>query len=217
MAQISTYATLKAAIANALGRDVNDSTDILVSNLDLMIQLAEKKFERRLKLKQLMRRATTALNEEDERLPSNLARIININYKSTGGEWKALQYVTPRQYRAQFAYAGSPPDVYTTIGHEILVAPYASEDTDEGSSPTLEVIYWSKPVPLSDTNTTNEVLEDYPEIYLYGALVQSALWIQSDMLQVWMGMLEQAINEANDETEDTVHEGVQMTPSDAAP
>jgi hypothetical protein len=30
--------------------------------------------------------------------------------------------------------------------------------------------YWAKPTPLSDANTTNTVLTNFPTIYLYGAL-----------------------------------------------
>jgi hypothetical protein len=164
-----------------------------------------------------MRRANAALNEEAERLPDNLARIISVAYQGVGGEWRSLQFKTPSEYRRMFSVSGGSPYVYTIIGHEILFGPYASSVSDETTSPRVEVVYWATPVPLSDVETTNEVLVEYPEIYLFGALTFASHFIVSDQAPIWQAALAEAVFEANEQTDETIQEGVQASPSDIAP
>lgn len=47
-------------------------------------------------------------------------------------------------------------------------------DRTPDSAYTVEMQYWARPTALSDSNTTNTVLTNFPTIYLYGCLW--ALW-----------------------------------------
>lgn len=214
---ITTRTELKDALATWFGRDTNDATDPIVANADTFISLAETRFSHRLRVAQLMRRAIAKLNEAVEFLPFNLVAIHTISYQSTAGAWHPLQYVTPRQLRAGYSTAGSPPYVYTLVGHEILFGPFVETAQDELTSPCFEVIYWSKPVALSASQQTNEILEHYPEIYLYGAAVEAARYLVSDQLPDFQQALSEAIAVANDRAETEVIEGMQLTPGDWAP
>jgi hypothetical protein len=51
---------------------------------------------------------------------------------------------------------------------------------------------------LSDTASTNALLTKYPDIYLYGTLLQSAPWIRDQaMLQTWEVFYARAVKEIN--------------------
>jgi hypothetical protein len=52
---------------------------------------------------------------------------------------------------------------------------------------------------LSDSNTTNTILTNYPDLYLYGALAESAPFImQDDRLKTWAGLYKEALKNANE-------------------
>ena len=49
-------------------------------------------------------------------------------------------------------------------------------DRTADSAYTLEMSYFSRLVPLTSANTSNDTLTDYPDLYLWGCLTQLALW-----------------------------------------
>ena len=87
-----------------------------------------------------------------------------------------LEYVTGEslnQLKATSSAVGRPTH-YTNIGTEIQVFP--SPD----SSYTAELVYFRNVPKLSNTNTTNWLLELAPDLYLYGTLLQSAPYLRDD-------------------------------------
>ncbi len=49
-----------------------------------------------------------------------------------------------------------------------------------------ELFYYAKLTPLDGTNTTNSLLTDAPDAYLYGALAASAPFLLNDeRVQLW--------------------------------
>jgi hypothetical protein len=53
-------------------------------------------------------------------------------------------------------------------------------------------------VALSASTPTNYVLTNYPDIYLYGGLVQAALWMKDpEMLKTFEAAYQQAVNSTN--------------------
>lgn len=52
----------------------------------------------------------------------------------------------------------------------------------------FQAVYYAKPPPLSDSNTSNWVSENNPELYLWAALLEACLFLKDDMrAQVWEG------------------------------
>ena len=52
---------------------------------------------------------------------------------------------------------------------------------------------------LSDSNTTNTILTNYPELYLYGALAESAPFImQDERINTWGTLYKEALKNANE-------------------
>lgn len=59
---------------------------------------------------------------------------------------------------------------------------------------TMKLVYSAQVDPLSDSNTTNALLDLAPDIYLYGALVEAEPYLQEDQrVQLWKALLEEAI------------------------
>jgi len=55
---------------------------------------------------------------------------------------------------------------------------------------------------LSDSTTTNWLLEYYPDAYLYGSLVHSAPYLKEDArLQTWAALYQSAVDAINNESE----------------
>jgi hypothetical protein len=63
---------------------------------------------------------------------------------------------------------------------------------------TVEMVYYSKIVPLDNINTSNWLLTYFPDAYLYGTLMHSAPYLGEDArMQVWSALYEKAIDGIN--------------------
>jgi len=88
------------------------------------------------------------------------------------------------------------PHYYAITAGEIEVYP-----TPDGTY-DAELYYYSRITALSDSNTSNWVLEYFPDCYLYGALVHSSPYLKEDArTQVWASLYQNALNAINMESE----------------
>lgn len=172
---LSTYSGLKAAIADYLNRD--DMTSVIPG----FIALAEAKFNRKLRARQMIKRATATVDTQFFAYPADWLEakefILNTNPITY------LKFVTDAQaneLRATTIVAPGKPAYYTIIGSQIEVI--GTPDTTY----TGELTYYAKIPALSDTNTSNWLLAYAPDLYLYGALIESAPYLKDDeRLAVW--------------------------------
>ena len=64
----------------------------------------------------------------------------------------------------------------------------------QSGSVTGELTYYAKIPALSDANTSNWLLDVAPDIYLYGALMEAAPYLDDqEKLATWGGLLEQSM------------------------
>ena len=85
------------------------------------------------------------------------------------------------------------PTYFTIVGSNILlgIAP--------DSATTLQINYYKTISALSDDNTTNTILTNYPELYLYGSLAESAPFImQDERINTWATLYKEALKNANE-------------------
>lgn len=83
---------------------------------------------------------------------------------------RPLSLVAPWYRDAEMPYRMAGDPTYFTIdGGTITILPLTSSN--------VEISYYAKIPPLSDTNTSNWLLAAYPNIYLYGACRQAAIFI----------------------------------------
>ena len=181
---ITTYSELQSAIADWLLR--TDLTSVIPS----FIALAEAKFNRRIRDYRMVSRATLTIDAEYEDVPTDWLE--NIRFQLETSPITTLEYVTPDQAAEEKKLAGSGnarPQFFSMIGNQFQIIP--SPDTSYSGTLT----YYAKIPALSDSNTTNWLLTNSPDVYLYGALLEAAPYLDDDSkLQVWGSLLEQSLN-----------------------
>lgn len=179
---IGTYAELQSAVADWLLRD--DLTAVIPS----FIALAEAKFNRRIRDYRMVKRATVTIDAEYEDVPADWLQTVRYQINST--PIKTLEYVTPDQAaeeKTRFS-GGGRPLFFTVIGTQFQHVP-----APDGSA-TGELTYYGKIPALSISQPTNWLLSAAPDVYLYGALMEAAPYLDdTEKLQTWQGMLEAAM------------------------
>jgi len=192
---ISTYAELKAAIADFLNRD--DLTSVIPT----FISLAEAQITRDLRHWRQQRRVTTTVDEQYENLPTDFVEMVSLR--------------TDDDYTLEFASRGEimrrKLDLGGTSGRPIVFTLNAGQiefvPTPDASY-TLEMVYYARIPALSDTDTFNWLLTNYPDVYLYGALLHAAPYLADDVrLAVWSQLYGTAIQQANNDSRKGLYSG----------
>ena len=187
---LSTYAELQASIAGFLNRD--DMADTIPD----LITLAEAQMQRKVKHWRSEKRCEADITERYVTLPDDFRQPIRLYV--TGAN-RALDLITSAQMQdkrySNADQAGTPCNYCLTAGEiELFPTP---------SSGTLSMTYRAAIPALSDTNTSNWVLEQAPDAYLYGALLQSAPYLQADeRLPTWTALYGEAIDGLNEASQD---------------
>ncbi len=198
---ISNYSELKSAIADWL-----DRTD-LTDSIPNFIALTEARHKRDFKLRRLETRVTanTVADQEYYSLPDNYIAMRNIQLNTDPKT--SLEYLTPEQMDR--VYAGSikgKPKAYSIMVNDIQLRPTPD------SVYQIELLYYKHVNPLSDSNATNEILDNHPDIYLYGALVEAEPYLQNDKrIQTWASFYDRAKKDIIDSNERDRHSGVALT------
>jgi hypothetical protein len=184
MATITTYATLVSAVTEYLARD-QDAT--LIARIPTFIQLAEAKFNRELFVRQMEARSTTLADTSSTEpefisLPTDFQSMRRIRLSSVSGK-PHLDFKSGTQldeFRTSRGNAAGQPQFFTILGSEMELAPTPDANY------TIEMVYRQSIPALSDANTTNWLLTLAPDLYLYGALLESAPYIKEDArIQTW--------------------------------
>ena len=183
MTQISDYASLQEAVTEYLARD-HDAT--LIARIPTFIQLTEAKFNRQLFVRQMEQRATAVVDlgsSEPEfiPLPSDFQSMRRVRLSSVAGK-PSLEFKSGTQmdeYRFASSDIAARPRYFTVFGNEIELAPTPD------AAYTIEMVYRQNVQALA-LNGSNWLLTMAPDLYLYGALLESAPYIKEDArIQTW--------------------------------
>ena len=186
---LDTYANLKTEIANYLNR-----TD-LTSYLDTFIDLAESRMARDLRVREMESvdtSITTVAGTQSYDLPTGYLEMRYVTWQSN--PYTFLAYMTPPDFfRVYNAGEGSgSPSYYTIVGSKI----YLGKQPDAAN--VLELGFFKRPTALSSSNTTNDILTYFPDLYLYASLAESEPFLMNDeRLPVWAGLYKEGVNSAN--------------------
>lgn len=182
------YTQLQAEIQSFLW----DRTDV-VAKIPTFITLAEAEMKRLLKTQQAVVSRPMALSAGNGvgGLPgaSRKIRSVVLNEISGNGTFE-LDYATPEAMAGYNFVNPARPRFYTIEGDRLRILPLPDQ------AYTGTVHYRSVFDPLADTNTTNWVLEQHPDIYLSGALKYAKMWL-IDQDQDWGSVFYGAIDQAN--------------------
>ena len=200
---IDSYATLQTAVTNWLDRDD------LSSRIPEFISLGEARIARRLRVRGVEARDTSITLDGSEyyTLPTDFieARRIKVNSSPV----RVLEYKTPTQLSEMFPNGptGDASD-YTIIGEEIQIMP------NQSGSSVLEITYFKRLPALSDSNTTNWLTANAPDLLLYGSLIEAESYLVNDpRIALWKGAFDESMNEWNRQEERARHSGHSLASS----
>lgn len=169
---LATYADLENSIANWLHRaDLN-------SVIPDFIVLAESRMNSDLDIRQTDKVATitTIAGDNTVALPTDFKEMRSISL-SSGGTIVVLDKMPLGLMKQRWGDSISAmPRSYVIHGNNIIVAPTPSGDFD------LLLDYFANITPLSTLNPTNEVLSNYPDMYLHAALIYAGQYVRDNDL-----------------------------------
>lgn len=159
------YSELQTAVANQVHR-----TD-LTAKLPLFIQLAEGVLFRELSISEL-ETSVTGTATETIALPSDFGELVRLEM-TYGGMKQTIDYTSPNGIEAMTEASGQPTR-YTVQGDAIRLIPAPS------GTLTYTLFYTPVVSALSDSNTTNWILENAPDLYLYSACTEACRYMEDD-------------------------------------
>ncbi len=197
------YSSLKTTIANYLAR--SDLTSIIPD----FIRLAETRLQREIRSRQMLVVATASTTGGDSTvgLPSDFLEMRDIHLNTT--PVTTLRYKAPNSFYAESRVTeGGKPVDYTILGSEMQLAPIPD------TSYTLQMLYYSKPTVLSDTNSSNVFLANYPDALLYASLAEAEPYLMNDArIQTWAALYDRAIAAINSSDQSSEYSGQPMSMS----
>jgi hypothetical protein len=193
------YDELKTSVANWADRD--DMAPFIPD----FISLAEARFNRELRIRSMEQKefAQTIAGQANYSLPVNFLQMreFRLNQNPT----VSLQYVAPEIYEAWNLGSGQPK-WYTIIANEIRLGPVPSGVYE------MEMLFWRKFPNLSGTIHTNWMLQNAPDVYLYGSLLELEPFIQNDArIAVWSAGYQKAILDIQSQDDRDRHSGSALT------
>jgi hypothetical protein len=188
---ITTYAELKTSITDFLNRDDLDTV------APTFISLAEADLQRRVRHWRGEKRSSAEIDTQYSAIPADFVEAIR--FYITGGDTRPLELISQAELldrKFRNLNTSGQPAYYAITAGEIEVYPVPD------ATYTSELYYNSRVPALSDSTTTNWLLEYYPDAYLYGSLVHSAPYLKEDArLQTWAALYQSAVDAINTESE----------------
>lgn len=206
---IQDYASLQEAIADWLLRPD------LQENIPSFIALAEASFNRRLRLRAMVKQTLLVLRDGHTTLPPDFLEAKKVQFDNPV---RILDYVTPVQLAT---LQTTPPRYYSILSNALIVDSRTFVDGlppeqllgiedggyllwDTATAPvgtvtdgtSIGLSYYGRIKALTINQTTNDLLDVAPDIYLWGTLMQTAPFLKEDSrLGVWKTLFDQAVEE----------------------
>lgn len=183
---ISTYQDLVGEISDML------ASEELASKAPNFIQMAESSFNRVLDTLAQETRARHYPEAGTDRItiPNDFSGVRTLRLIA-GGQKYRLTYMTPEQMVEEYGKgsAGQPKN-FTIEGVEIVLAPVPD------ATYTIEAIYSRDLRPLAEdsASSSNWLLRQAPDIYLYQSLIQAEAYLHNDeRIGTWKALADGAI------------------------
>lgn len=183
---ITTYSELQLTIADFLNRE--DLSSIIPSFIDL----AEARLNRAIRHWRMQTTTTISLDAQYVPLPADWLDTVRLSIVSDDSlvNLNSPQAVATRRFLT--GDATGTPEYYALVGDDIELFPTPP------SAINAELVYYQKIPALSDGAPTNWLLTNYPDIYLYGALMHSAPYLKDDArIPLWSQLYVEAMTELN--------------------
>jgi hypothetical protein len=179
---IANYTDLNAAIADYLARSDMDS------RIPDFISLAEGRFNRSLRTRDMEASGTLTLTSGQATLPTDYLEWISATW--VGTRTQDLQYAEPdgETWRRRYRPNGDP-QLFSILAGKVQIRPVTTGSLS---------FYYYQQIPALASNATNWLLTRAPDLYLYTALAEAMVFVKDDerrnqFLQLAQNELEKAI------------------------
>jgi hypothetical protein len=165
---LSSYSDLKTSVATWIKR--SDQTAIIPD----FIKLAEARINRELRTRNMVTRAqNTAVDSEFVTVPSDFGSAKSI--RLTDSPYTLLDFLTPEQMADLKATLPSGAlRAFSVVGGEFWFLPAPTDAV------SVQLVYYAKVPALSDSATTNWLLTNHPDVYLWGSLLEACVFLEDD-------------------------------------
>lgn len=180
---IGNYSELQASIAGWLKRTN------LTDRIPDFIALAEAQLNRQLRARQMTTVYTRTTDQHIITLPDDY---LDAEKLELNGE--TLDY-TARWAADSPMRRGDNRAFYTMVGKSVWIMRRVEPNS------VFRLYYYQRLTPLSDLEPQNWLIEDAPDAYLYGSLLQAEPYLKNDQrVQIWQGLYTSIIEAMNSGT-----------------
>lgn len=165
---ITNYGELKTAIMSYLHRSDSETTN----QIPMFVRSCEDMLNEQLRCSEMIKRSKTTPSGEYITLPADFITMQSIRL----GDDKVVLLRTPQQ---QLPFDNTVVHTYSIFDNQIRIKPEPEDD--------IEIIYFAEVDPLTADSDTNDVLDAYPLLYLYGCMIEASLFVQDDArIPIWL-------------------------------
>ena len=186
---LTNYTNLQSTIADTLNRD--DLTSIIPT----FISLCEAAVNRDVRHWRMETRANGVQDAGDAYMQVPADWVETVRFSVTDNGTSPIVLISPTSMAESRALSNDQtgvPTAYTLEAGQFHLYPTPIAETN------VELIYYAKVPPLA-TNSTNWLMSQAPDIYLYGSLIHSAPYLQDDArLAVWAQLYSAAVTRINE-------------------
>jgi hypothetical protein len=180
---ISTYTELKAEVADFSHR--SDLTD----KMDTFCILGEAVINKDLRTLDMEKRLSLSLTDAFFDLPPDYLEIRALHVDVDSAR-SPIKQVTPQILDARYSRATGNVAAFAIHGGQIEFRPAPTESTGE-------MTYFAR-VPTLTGTATNDILTNFPMIYLSAMLIQLFIYLQDDeQIALWTALYDSQIAQAN--------------------
>jgi hypothetical protein len=98
------------------------------------------------------------------------------------------------------------PVFYTVLGDEFEFAPIPD------TAYVLEMLYFAKPTPMSDSVSSNVFLANFPDLLLYASLLEAEPYLINDArVATWSDFYNRAVLNITNSDQNSEYSGVPLT------
>jgi len=185
---LTTYTELQAAIADWLNR-----TDITTQIADFTT-LEEKKIYRSLRVRDMESALSVTMSSGVAALPTDFLELKHAYIDGSPVKTLERKSITDLYEKYPTRSSHGKPNFIASNVDNFEFAPFPDSDY------TVKGTYWARPTALSASNETNFLITNYPDLILFGSLLQSISFTgDTTRLSEWAAKYDNALEEIKTE------------------
>ena len=156
--------------------------------------------------------ATLVAGTRDYALPSGYLQMVDFHLRTS--PITTLSYLTPENMNRMWAGSqGGKPLAYTIFSDNSSGTPIKSVRLGPAPASAYDysIMFYKKIDALSVANTTEAMLTDNPDVYLYGALLEAEPFLMNDQrVQLWATAFQESLRALQEQDNKDRHSGSAM-------